>query len=159
LSTQRLKVIDYTREVLKNATPGKGKIEYLPAEVVKKMNKNQLDVYETDKACAEWLHRKFGGNIKIIQPTAKAKSSDFLWKEEMWELKTFKGGKIARIDDKLRAGVRQSRNRAVIINIAKESRVYNNLDLRAIKRLVDKRKVKQLIIKRSDELLAYFVLI
>jgi hypothetical protein len=152
-------VIDCTQEALRKATPGKGKIEYLPAEVVGKMSKNQLQVYETDKACAEWLHQKFGGDIKIIQPSAKAKSSDFLWKEEMWELKTFKGGKVARIDDKLRAGVQQSTNRAVIINIVRESRVYNNLDLREIKRLVDKREVKKLIIKRTDELLAYFVLI
>jgi hypothetical protein len=159
LRSKNREVIDCTQEVLRKATPGKGKIEYLPAEVVEKMNKTNLTIYETDKACAEWLYQKFGGNLKIIQTIPGRKTADFIRNGEMWELKTFRGAKVARIDDKLRAGVRQSSNRAVIIDIAKESRIYNNLDLQALKRLVEKREVKQLIIKRGNDLVVYWRLV
>lgn len=72
-----------------NATPNEGTITF-------------DDGYNPDRhvdeiKMAEWLHAKYGGDIKLINesPVNNEKRADFLWREKLWDLKTVSTEKAA----------------------------------------------------------------
>jgi hypothetical protein len=147
--------VDYANQALSEATPGEGSLELFPYEIVKHFNKQQKTSYNIDKCCAKWLHKTFGGNLKMLQPSNEKKQGDFLWNGKVWELKTFSGAKIERISDKFRRATHQSLDRCIIIDITKKSLIYEDINLDKLKEYARIRGVKELIVKRDQNLVAY----
>lgn len=78
----KMKVVDVTEEYLKAASPKKGLITYDEGYKTGR-HKEEIKI-------ANWLHDTFGGDIKLLNESGDlgVKTSDFSWREKMWELKT-----------------------------------------------------------------------
>lgn len=73
---------DVTKEYLKNATPGKGKIEFEEGYILKG--------HEDEGKCANWIKKVFGGKIILLKEINKdkVKQADYLWNGKKWDLKS-----------------------------------------------------------------------
>ena len=88
-SSSTIKPLEVSAEYMDNATPNEGTITF-------------DDGYNTDRhvdeiKMAEWLHAKYGGDIKLINESTvnNEKRADFLWREKLWDLKTVSTEKAA----------------------------------------------------------------
>ena len=88
-SSSTIKPLEVSAEYMDNATPNEGTITF-------------DDGYNPDRhvneiKMAEWLHAKYGGDIKLINESTvnNEKRADFLWREKLWDLKTVSTEKAA----------------------------------------------------------------
>ena len=88
-SSSTIKPLEVSAEYMDNATPNEGTITF-------------DDGYNPDRhvneiKIAEWLHAKYGGDIKLINESTvnNEKRADFLWREKLWDLKTVSTEKAA----------------------------------------------------------------
>lgn len=77
-------VQDVTKEYLKNATPGKGKIEYEEGYEVSK--------HKAEIKAGNQIHKKFGGDLLYLKEKGEVhegiKTPDYNWNKKLWEQKT-----------------------------------------------------------------------
>lgn len=74
---------DVTNEFYNEATPGKGNIDF--------ENGYDKEKFNNEVMVANLIHKTFGGDIKLINSNnhqEDGKSPDFIWNNEMWELKS-----------------------------------------------------------------------
>lgn len=72
-----------TNEFYNEATPGKGNIDF--------ENGYDKEKFNNEVMVANLIHKTFGGDIKLINSNnhqEDGKSPDFIWNNEMWELKS-----------------------------------------------------------------------
>ncbi len=80
---------DVTTEYIKAAKPGIGKITF-DAGYAEAKHREEIKT-------AQWLHDNLGGDIKLLREANenKVKTPDFLWDEQLWDLKTISSEKAA----------------------------------------------------------------
>ncbi len=80
---------DVTTEYIKAAKPGTGKITF-DAGYAEAKHREEIKT-------AQWLHDNLGGDIKLLREANenKVKTPDFLWDEQLWDLKTISSEKAA----------------------------------------------------------------
>ena len=78
----QIKPVDVTTAYMKKAAPGTGAVTY---DEGYKPGKHKEEI-----RIAEWLHRTFGGDIKLLNEANAlgVKMPDFEWNGKLWELKT-----------------------------------------------------------------------
>jgi hypothetical protein len=150
------KIVDYTAEAMRKATPGKGKLEYLPDSIVKKMSKQDYKVYLNDKSGADWLHKTLGGNIKMVHADSVHKSADYLWNGKYLEKKTIYSGAVGKIERRLREAYAQTSDKCVLLEISQTSKLSQNIPLQKIRRLMGVLRLSEILIKSGEKLVRYF---
>lgn len=90
---------DVTTEYEHGKFPGQGKINY-DSGYNKTLHENEIEF-------AEWLHRKLGGDIRLVNEINMQgqKSPDYVWNGKYWDLKTTTTAKAA--NSALRHGLKQ----------------------------------------------------
>lgn len=78
---RQVESIDVTKEYLNSAMPGHGAVTYEEGY--------QIKGHQDEIKMAEWIHRTFGGDIKLLAESKVQgdKTPDFLWDGRCWELK------------------------------------------------------------------------
>lgn len=106
--------VNVTAEYLDAATPGQGTITYEDGYKVKG--------HQDEINMADWLHRTFGGNIKLLKESnvKNQETPDFLWNQKMWELKG--ASSINSADKLLQHAIKQIQENpgGVILNILED---------------------------------------
>ncbi|MCM1053146.1 MAG: hypothetical protein NC483_04150 [Ruminococcus sp.] len=129
--------IDITKEMLERAVPNSHEVKdrlYFEYENKKYFvdNKNVvLDYSLEEKEIALWLESTFGGEIYMLPRVNYPKniqSSDYLWNNEYWDLKTIHEKAISTtraVDNVIKTAKKQATN--IILNITKTSLNINNI--------------------------------
>ena len=95
-------VKDVTKEYVRKATPGKGKVVY--------QNGYTLKDHEDEIEFSDWIHKNLGGNltlVKEIENTKGALNYDYIWNNKNWDLKTISTANSNSIDKHIRKGLKQ----------------------------------------------------
>lgn len=97
-----------TGEYLRKARPGRGKVLFEKGFA--------KDDYPDEVKTAEWLHKRFGGEIKLLNRSNEKKSPDYNWNGKLWDLKTVSTEKAA--NSAIRSGIHQIEEKpgGVILN-------------------------------------------
>ena len=89
---------DVTKQYFEDATPKKGNIDF-----DKNYNKQK---YKKEVSNALIIHSTFGGDIFLVRPdNLDYKNSDYIWNDELRELKSVSSTKA--LDSAVRKGLRQ----------------------------------------------------
>ena len=125
--TTGTKRIDVTKEYMKRATPGKGRLELDEGYDVKSNPK--------EIAFAGWLHSTLGGDIRLIKKNDDTKSPDYEWNGKLWDLKSPQKTEKAA-NSAVRKGIEQIKNNpgGVMLDYHLES-----LDLDKLHSVIDER--------------------
>lgn len=119
---------DVTKDYLDTATPRSGLISF-----EKRVDKHKS---RDEVAMAKWLHDNLGGDITVLSEkyTENVKSPDFLWMDQLWDLKTTSTEKSA--NSAIRSGMKQIRDNpgGIILNFGN-----NEISMDALKRVLDAR--------------------
>lgn len=90
---------DVTKEYLDSATPGQGTVTYEEGY--------KLGGHQDEIAMADWIHRTFGGNIRLLKEAEadSIKRPDYLWNNVLWELKGVHS--VSSADKRLQYAIKQ----------------------------------------------------
>ena len=112
---------DISDEFLKNLSLNSREITY-----DNQYNKNS---HKEETFIGKWLYETFGGTIHHIDETNVygRKSADYLWNDELWDLKTISSEKA--VDSALRHGIKQIKSNPGGIILWD---IYDNLDTQEI---------------------------
>lgn len=126
--TQRPPVtgIDVAEEYAEHATPGEGSFTHDDGF--------DFDANPSEVKTAEWIHKKYGGDIRLLKATNQGKTPDYLWREKLWDLKD-PSTEIAA-NSAIRAGLHQIRPNpgGIILNFGN-----NEISLDVLKAVVNER--------------------
>lgn len=142
-----------TKEYLKNAKPGQGKINKQPGYIEKKHNEELFD--------AEWLHALFGGDITLVTETNRSERPDYIWRGKEWERKNVSSK--TSVDNAIRKGLSQIRDKpgGLLLNLSDRNRsdeeyikeIYKILPYRINRGSHDISDI-DVIVERNQELIA-----
>lgn len=120
---------DVTKEYLDTATPGQGTVTYEDGYKIKG-HQAEIDM-------AEWLHRTFGGDIKLLNESSQKseKRPDYLWRGKLWELKS--PSSLNSVDDRTRSAIKQIKDNpgGIILDILCDDIELAAAEDQAIRRL------------------------
>lgn len=154
---------------LKNAKPGKGIVKKRKFAIDKYGNKYEIDgkniyfdISEKEKNIAEWLRKKFGGNVyynpKVDIPD-DVEMSDYHWKNDSWDLKEIKENatSITRaVDNAIKQHKNQTNN--IILDISK-SKIKKTILLNQTEKVFSTKGrewVKNIIVIDNEELIEIY---
>ena len=145
----QIKPVDVTSAYMKKAAPGAGAVTY---DEGYKQGKHKEEI-----RIAEWLHRTFGGDIKLLNEANAlgVKMPDYEWGGKLWELKTT--STLNATDNAVRKALKQIQANpgGIILDYGD-----NEIDLDALVETVSKRLARgelfdelDVIMLKNEELL------
>ncbi len=157
---------DVTDEWLDKAKPGNGNV--IDANYFSEDNKNKyyvdgknvvLDYSQQELEVAKWLIETFGGKIYMlprVESPDYIKTSDYLWNNQKWDLKTLSGISKTFLDDGIKRSKMQANN--FIIDITNNPLSFDEITRQVICIYNSKyrRWVDILILKKGNKLFAVY---
>ena len=157
---------DVTDEWLDKAKPGNGNVidaNYFSEDAKNKYyvdGKNViLDYSQQELEVAKWLIEIFGGKIYMlprVESPDYIKTSDYLWNNQKWDLKTLSGTSKTFLDDGIKRSKMQANN--FIIDITNNPLSFDEINRQVICIYNSKyrRWVDILILKKGNKLFAVY---
>ena len=138
-SKGQLTYSDVTKQWKSEAEPNTGKLINRTYYVDKSGKKYEvdgknvvLDPTEAEVEMAKWLNKTFGGNVYInprVNNPENVKTSDFLWHNEYWDLKTMSNratSETRAVDNIIKKAKNQTDN--IVLDITKTKLRFSSID-------------------------------
>ena len=149
------KIVDKTKEILKQASPGIGSIRKTPN--YDKVATIKLGQDEKEKA--EWLLNTLGGNIQFIPAIQGTNTPDFKWNNTKLELKTVTTKSYNTLSHRIKDASKQvEREGGILLDITKSKELI--LDSSAFSRRIAtdmlRYNIDFIIVKDGDKVYKYY---
>lgn len=161
---------DVTKQWKREAEPNAGNVINRTYYVDKNGKKYEvdgkkvvLDPTEAEIEMAKWLNKTFGGNVYInprVNIPENVKTSDFLWRNEYWDLKTMSHratSETRAVDNIIKKAKKQTDN--IVLDITKAKLHFSSIDEQTKKIFTTKGRewVKKIIIVDNYKLKRVYI--